>query len=223
MPRIMRKIAALLALPVFLLGLCTSPASAAEPQPASAEASNGPVIDPEVDRRDLHVPRIPANDIELGAFTGTYNVENFGAHLVGGVRLGYHLTEDIFLEGVYGQTRVSDDVFRQILPGGIFPNPQQILRYYDLSAGYNIFPGEIFLGRTHAKVSTMYVVAGLGATKFNETSHMTVNAGLGTRVFLKDWVAIQADVRDHVFSLDLLGSRRTTQNLELTAGVTFFF
>lgn len=191
--------------------------------PMKEKATNQQVIEPQVDRRDVHVPRIPSSDIELGVFTGTYDTQNFGASLVGGVRAGYHITEDVFVEGVYGQTKVSDENFRQILPGGIFPTPKQTLRYYDLSAGYNIFPGEIFLAHNHAKVSTVYVVAGLGTTKFDNTSHETVNVGAGLRVFLADWSAVQLDVRDHVFSINLLGQPQTTQNLELTLGLTFFF
>ncbi len=119
--------------------------------------------------------------------------------------------------------RSRDSTFRDILPGGIFPAPKEILRYYDLSVGYNIFPGEIFLGRNHAKVSAFYLIAGLGSTKFNDASHQTVNVGAGMRVFLKDWVAVQLDVRDHMYSIDLLGSKKNTNNLETTAGVTFFF
>ena len=188
-----------------------------------APAASEPVIAPELDRRDISVPHIPSNDFEAGVFTGVYNAENFGASVVGGLRLGYHITEDIFVEGVYGQTKVSDTAFRAILPGGIFPQPSQVLRYYDLSAGYNLFPGEIFLGRTHAKVSTLYIVAGIGNTKFDDTNHLTFNGGAGFRVFLKDWVSVQLDVRDHLYSIDLLGTRKDTNNLETTAGLTFFF
>ncbi len=201
-----------------LLGLACLPLHAADATPASDQ-----VIVPGVDLRNVKVPRIPSNDIELGVFAGSYNVENFGASMVKGLRLGYHITEDVFVEAAMGQTWVSDESFRQILPGGIFPISRLILRYYDLSAGYNIFPGEIFLGRNHAKVSTIYIVGGLGTTKFDNASHETVNFGFGTRVFFTDWFATQVDVRDHVFSLDLLGSRKETQNLELTAGLTFFF
>ena len=43
------------------------------------------------------------------------------------------------------------------------------------------------------------------------------------RVFAKDWFALQVDFRDHIYSIDLLGTRKDTQNLELTAGATFFF
>lgn len=201
----------------------TPPDSTPSATPMSEKAANQQVIEPQLDRRDVHVPHIPSNDFELGVFTGTYDTQNFGASLMGGVRAGYHITEDVFVEAVYGQTKVSDENFRQILPGGIFPTPKQTLRYYDLSVGYNIFPGEIFLARNHAKVSTVYVIAGLGTTKFDDASHETVNVGAGLRVFLADWSAIQLDVRDHVFSINLLGQPQTTQNLEVTLGMTFFF
>jgi len=205
------------------------PAAEAQPTaprggaPINEKPADQQVIEPQVDRRDVRVPHIPSNDFELGIFTGTYDTQNFGASLVGGVRGGYHITEDVFVEAVYGRTKVSDKVFRQILPGGIFPTQRETLSYYDLSVGYNLFPGEIFLGRNHAKVSTIYLIAGLGSTKFNAASHETVNFGAGSRVFLADWMALELDVRDHVFSLNLLGLPQTTQNLELTAGVTFFF
>ena len=43
------------------------------------------------------------------------------------------------------------------------------------------------------------------------------------RVFLTDSLSLQVDMRDHIFSLDLLGQRQSTQNLELTGGLTFNF
>lgn len=181
------------------------------------------VIEPNVDRRDVRVPRIPSNDIELGAFAGTYSTQNFGSSLVAGVRLGYHITEDVFVEGTYAATRVTDQDFRLILPGGIFPSEKQTLSYYNVSAGYNVLPGEVFIGRNTAKATALYLIGGIGSTRFLEQRRQTFNFGLGWRMFLRDWAALQVDMRDHVFSLDILGKRRNTQNLELSAGVTFFF
>jgi outer membrane beta-barrel protein len=216
-----------LAIGLLVLGFAAVPATAlaadAAPTQAEPPPANAPVIDPELDRRNVRVPHIPSNDIEVGLFTGTYASENFGSNIVGGLRLGYHVTEDVFVEGVYAQTRISDQDFRQILPGGIFTSPRQTLRYYDLSAGYNVLPGEIFLGRHLAKVTAVYLITGLGSTEFANQRHLSFNAGAGLRLFLRDWVALQADMRDHLYSIDLLGTRKTTQNLEFTGGVTFFF
>jgi outer membrane beta-barrel protein len=200
-----------------------APAATADAKPAEPAPANPPVIDPQLDVRKVKVPHIPSNNIEVGLFAGTYETENFGSNVVGGVRLGYHITEDVFVEAVYGQTKVSDEDFRQILPGGIFVTPRQTLRYYDVSAGYNILPGEIFLGHKLAKVTALYLVVGLGSTEFASQRHLTFNAGTGTRLFLRDWVALQIDMRDHIYSVDLLGTRKTTQNLEFSGGVTFFF
>jgi len=187
------------------------------------ESTAQQVIEPQVERREVKPPRIPSNDIELGAFVGTYGTQNFGSSAVAGVRLGYHITEDVFVEAAYGATKVSDQDFRLILPGGIFPSEKQTLSYYNLSAGYNVLPGEAFIGKNTAKATAVYLIGGIGSTHFLEQRRQTVNVGLGLRMFMRDWAALQVDMRDHIFSLDILGQRQTTQNLELSAGLTFFF
>ncbi len=194
-------------------------ALAADPPPPP----NDQVVVPQVDRRDLEVPKFPSNDFEFGLYTGSYSTQNFGTSWVYGAKVGYHITEDFFVEGVYGQTNVSDELFRQILPGGVFPQEKEKLSYYNLSIGYNLLPGEIFLGARRARPSQFYLVAGVGSTKFGDQRRPTFNVGFGYRVYLADWAALQLDLRDHVFSLDLLGTRQSTQNVELTAGLSFFF
>ena len=186
-------------------------------------ANNDQVVIPQVDRRDIEKPKFPSNDFEIGLFTGSYATQNFGSSWVYGARIGYHITEDFFVEGAYGQTKVSDELFRQILPGGIFLQDTEKLAYYNLSIGYNLFPGEIFIGGRRARPSQFYIVAGFGSTKFVDQKKPTFNAGFGYRVYLADWVALQLDLRDHIFSLDLLGRRENTQNIELTGGLTFYF
>jgi outer membrane beta-barrel protein len=181
------------------------------------------VVVPQVDRRDIEKPKFPSNDFEIGLFTGTYATQNFGSSWVYGARIGYHITEDFFVEGVYGQTKVSDELFRQILPGGIFTEEHEKLSYYNFSVGYNLFPGEIFVGGRRARPSQFYLVGGVGSTKFDQQTRPTFNVGFGYRVYLADWIALQLDLRDHVFSLDLLGKRESTQNVELTGGLTVYF
>jgi len=205
-------------LAVALLGSLATTANAQDQKPANEQ-----VIVPEVDRRDVKLPRIASKDIEAGAFAGTYATQNFGAAAVAGVRLGYHITEDVFVVGAYGASKASDDAFRQVLPGGVIAEGAEKLTYINLSAGYNLLPGEVFLGRNRAKASAVYVIGGVGTTKFNEQSRQTLNFGLGLRVYLGQRSALQVDMRDHVFSLDLLGKRQSTHNLELTAGFAYYF
>ena len=211
-------------------GFVASLAASLAPSMALAQSTapeqktpNEQVITPEVDRRDIKMPRFPSNDFEIGVFAGTYSTQNFGTSAVAGLRAGYHITEDIFVEGVIAQTKVSDEDFRQVLPSGIFTTPKQKLSYYNLSVGYNILPGETFIGAKRAKASALYLIAGVGSTRFVEQRRQTFNVGMGNRLFLTDKAALQIDLRDHIFSLDLLGTRKNTQNLELTGGFTYFF
>ena len=211
-------VAALAVLAVTLAATATAQAQAPGQQPANEQ-----VIEPQVPRRDVRVPKIPSSDVLIGAYVGTYGTENFGASTVYGARLGYHITEDFFVEATYAQTKVSDESFRQILPGGVFANAEENLTYYNLSAGVNILPAEVFFGSRFAKPSAVYLIAGVGGTKFLDQRKQTISAGIGFRVFVRDWMALQVDFRDHVYSIDLLGRRSNTQNLELTGGLSFFF
>jgi outer membrane beta-barrel protein len=189
-----------------------------------SKPANEQVIEPQVDRREVKLPKFPSKDFEVGLFAGTYATTDFGAHPVAGLKLGYHITEDFFAEAVYAQTKISDETFRLIFPGGgVFPTETVKLTYYNLSAGYNVLPGEVFIGRNIAKASQFYLIGGVGSTKVNQQNRQTVNLGFGLRVYFSDKAAIQLDVRDHIFSLDLLGKLKSTQNLELTGGFTYFF
>lgn len=197
----------------------TAPPAGGTATPAAAP----PVVEPQVARRDLKLPNYPARDIEFGLFAGTYSTQNFGTSGVSGVRLGYHITEDFFVTGQYGSTKVSDDSFRQILPGGIFVNRTETLKYYTLAMGYNLLPGEVFFGGGTAKLSQGYILAGAGTTDFAGQRKQTIDLGFGLRLLWNQRFAMQAEVRDHMFSLDLLGRRETTHNPEITFGVTVIF
>src|SRR5215470_14577322 len=101
---------------LFLLSVAAAPAlcmAQATPQ----QPSNEQVIQPQVDRREVKLPKYPSKDFAIGVFGGTYSTQNFGSSAVAGVRLGYHISEDIFVDAVYAQTKVSDENYRQILSG----------------------------------------------------------------------------------------------------------
>ena len=201
------------------LSLCTAALCMLATNAALAQQ----VIVPEVERREVKLPKFPSKDIAVGLFAGTYATQNFGAAAVVGGRLGYHVTEDWFVEATLGQSKVSDEAFRQVLPGGIFTDPKEKLSYYEFSAGYNLLPGEVFPTATRAKATAIYLVAGVGSTKFNQQRSQTLSFGLGGRLLLTERAALQFDIRDHVFSLDLLGKRQSTHNVELTGGFTYYF
>jgi outer membrane beta-barrel protein len=210
------------AIPKFLLAAASAmgPAAAAA---QSRESIPEPVIPAQVDRRDVHVPRIKANDVEIGAYAGILSVQGFGSKPSAGLRLGYHVTEDFFLEGTYGRSKVSDESYRRVgIP--LFKSGEVIpLTYYNLSLGWNLFPGEVFTGKDWAMTSAVYVVGGVGNLKFNDESHTTYDIGIGIRVLPKDWVSLRFEMRDHIFSSDLLGKNELTHNFEMTLGLSAYF
>lgn len=220
-PMITKSLVAAMRAAVFV-PLLAAAGGALAADPVAPSNADQPVV-PQLDRREVALPQYPSNDFELGLFAGTYATQNFGAHAVYGLRLGYAVTEDIFVEGVYGKTKVSDEAFRQILPSGVFEQPTANLSYYNLSVGYNVLPAEIFIGSKHAKPAALYLIGGVGSTKFVNQTRQTFNFGAGFRVYMSDWAALQLDARDHIFTLDLLGKQQSTHNLEFTAGLTVIF
>ena len=125
------------------------------------------VIEPQIDRRDVHIPKIRASDIEIGYYTGRLSVEDFGAESSSGYRIGYHVTEDFFIEGMRGTSLVSDLSFRRLgIP--ILRKPTVDLTYSYVSIGYNMFPGEVFIGKSFAMTSAVYLVGGVGNVNFND-------------------------------------------------------
>ena len=207
---------------VFLFAaFWAAPAMAAPDVESPPETAQ--VIEPQLDRNTITVPHIDADDFEVGVFGGIYSAEDFGSNSVKGLRIAYHVTEDVFFEGTVAETTVSDELFRQILPGGVFENPEETLRYYNVSVGYNILPGEVFLTKSTAFASAVYVVAGVGSTDFMNEKRLTVNAGMGVRLLLKDWLSFHLAMRDHVFETDILGRRKNAHNFELATGLAVFF
>jgi outer membrane beta-barrel protein len=194
-----------------------------ETAPPTAEAP-GQVIDPVVERREIKEPAIDREDFEIGGYVGIMSIEDFGSDVVYGVRLAYHITDGFFVEGMVGQTEAGLTSF-EVLSGGarLLTDSERTLTYYNLNLGYNILPGEVFIGEGRAYNTNLYLIAGLGSTEFAGDDRFTVNVGAGYRFLLTDSVALHLDVRDHLFDIDLLGEEKTVHNLEAHLGLTVFF
>ena len=191
--------------------------------PPSAEGP-GQVIDPQVERREIREPAIDSEDFEVGVFVGVMSIEDFGSNVVYGTRVAYHITEGFFVEGTVGQTEAGLTSFEELSGGArLITESQRTLTYYNLNLGYNILPGEVFLGEGRAYNTNLYLIAGLGSTRFAGDDRFTVNVGAGYRFLINDAVALHLDFRDHLFDIDLLGEEKTVHNLEAHLGVTVFF
>ena len=194
-----------------------------EAPPPSTEPP-GQVIDPQVERREIKEPKIDREDFEAGGYVGIMSIEDFGTNVVYGVRLAYHVTEGFFVEGTVGQTEGGLTSF-EILSGGapIISDDERTLTYYNLNLGYNLLPGEGFIGEGRAYNTNFYLIAGMGSTSFAGDDRFTVNFGAGFRFLFTDSIALHLDFRDHMFDIDILGEDKTAHNLEGHVGVTVFF
>ena len=208
---------------VYALGLlCLSWATTASA--AKEELFEGEqVINPEVKRREIKTERIDTEDLEVGFFTGLYSTEDFGTNPVLGVRLAFHINEHFFVEGIGGTTETEPTSSESIFPTP-FPLVQdRTLTYYNVSIGWNVLPGESFIGSNWAFSSAYYLIAGAGNTEFADETYFTFNLGMGLRFLVTDWMAFHLDMRDHVFEHEILLETKTTHNLEMHTGFTLFF
>ena len=195
------------------------PALAANPDELELE----PLVVREPERRNVDVDKLDKENFEIGAFGGVLSVEDFGSNTLLGARAAYHVTEGLFVEGVYGETELGQTSFEKLSGGAqLLSDAERDMTYYNVSVGWNIFPGESFVGRWAFK-GGLYVIAGVGSTEFGGDSLFTVNGGIGYRLAATDWLAFRVDIRDHVFETDLLGVNETKHNIEFSGGLTIFF
>jgi outer membrane beta-barrel protein len=190
----------------------------------STDNGQPPVIEPQVDRRDIETAKIDTEDFEVGIFAGQLSVEDFGVNTVAGATFAYHITEGFFVELAAGRTDTGLTSFERLSGAAqLLTDDQREYTYYNLSLGYNILPGETFIGRNRAINTALYVLGGVGKTNFAGDDRFTVDVGLGLRLMPVDWFAIHVDIRDQIFDIDLLGQEKTAHNLAAHLGVSFFF
>ena len=203
---------------------CLWSATALAAEDSTDQGTGQQVIQPQIERREVGIDEIDSEDFEVSVFGGLLSTEDFGANAVIGARVAYHVTEGIFFEATYGRSKTTESSFERYY-GGLpaLTDERRILSYYNVSLGYNLLPGETFIGRNWAFRSALYVIGGAGSTTFAGDDRFTLNVGAGYRFLATDWLAIHLDMRDHIFDIDLLGDNKTTHNLETTAGLSIFF
>jgi len=188
------------------------------------DSGQPPVIEPDVERREIQTAKIDTEDFEVGLFAGELSVEDFGVNTVVGARFAYHVTESFFVELAGGRTDTEPTSFERLSGAAqLLTDAEREYTYYNVSLGYNIFPGEGFFGSDRALNTATYLIGGVGKTTFAGDDRFTLNLGIGIRIMPLDWFAVHADFRDHIFDIDLLGQEKTSHNLEAHLGVTFFF
>jgi outer membrane beta-barrel protein len=188
------------------------------------ESGRPPVIEPEIDRREIGQARIDTEDFEVGIYAGQLSVEDFGVNTVLGGHFTYHITEGFFVDLSAGKSDTDPTSFERLSGAAqLLTDDEREYSYYNLSLGYNVLPGVAFVGKNRAIITTIYVIGGVGKTDFAGDDRFTLNLGVGMRIMPLDWFAVHADFRDYIYDIDLLGQEKTSHNLEARIGVSFFF
>ena len=137
---------------------------AAQPKDLELE----PLVVREPERREVKVDEIDYGELRdrwrtAASSTSRTSVPN----AVYGVRAAYHVTEDFFVEGLYGRSELGETSF-ETLSGNVelLTDDDREFSYYNLSVGYNILPGEAFVGRKYAFRGGLYLIAGAGSSDF---------------------------------------------------------
>ncbi|VAW94612.1 FIG01036464: hypothetical protein [hydrothermal vent metagenome] len=195
-----------------------------EPNPDKEIIQTDPVIQPDVKRREVKESDINTENFEIGAFFGVISIEDFASAPVYGLRLDYHITEDLFIQGSYGQSEAGTTSFER-LSGGLqlLTDEQRQYTYYNVSIGYNLLPGEAFITKNTTFNTSFYLIAGAGSTEFAGDDLFTIVWGAGYSITANGWLAIHLDFRDYIFDIGVTGEEKTTNNLEATIGLNYYF
>jgi len=201
------------------------PLHAAEEDPEDEQSTgSGSIFDPKVERREVKREAIDTEDWEIGAYYGIISIEDFGTSELLGARVAYHVTEDFFIEGSYAQSTAGLSSFER-LNGNVvlLTDEQREYTQFNLGLGFNLLPGEGFIGEDLAFTSSLYLITALGGTDFAGEQRSTIMLGGGYRVLFTDWLAVHLTLKEHIYDIELLGSAKTANDLEISTSIAIYF
>ncbi|MCK6509110.1 outer membrane beta-barrel domain-containing protein [Myxococcota bacterium] len=154
----------------------------------------------------------------MGGGSYTFHAtESFGFELMGLFGTGFNTTIVDRLRAGEGTTPAPDGTTLKINPD--FARPQ-IMAFG--SFVWTPFPGKFQAGNAIVDIDA-YITAGAGYIRTNRSDLFGVSFGLGMRWMLASWFFVRMDIRDYIFSQNLLGGSVSVlnHNLVATFGVGF--
>lgn len=199
------------------------PASQAVAQSDEEEETDS-LIEPQIERTEFDESKIDSQDFEISIYGGYLSIDNFETDTVIGAKLGYHISENLFIQFNFGQGDAGETSFEKLSGGApLLSADEREVEYYLFSLGFNILPGESFVTDETTFNTIFYITGGAGTTEFAGDERFTIVYGVGYKVLFADSFTFDVEMRDLIFEQDLFGDEETTHNLELTFGVSLFF
>lgn len=142
---------------------------------------------------------------EVSASLGTLSIEDFPSELMGGISAAFVASEDFFVEYNYLTASISLSNFERN-PGFLTYTlgEGRRFRHYDLLLGYNLFQSEFFTDNKTSLLSNLYLVAGVGDTKFGTEDNFTYTLGVGYRAKFTKKLFMKIDFRNHFYDSALV-------------------
>jgi outer membrane beta-barrel protein len=182
------------------------------------------IVTPDIKRRTIKESDLDSEDFEIGLMFGLLTIEDFGTNEVQGITFSYHVTENIFTEATLGLSQLQKTSYER-LSGGVelLTDEQRNLNYYNLSLGYDLLPGEVYLTEKYHFHANIYLVGGVGNTHFSGKDYFTYSLGAGLRFFSTDWLSLDLSMRNYAFTHEIFGEVKKTNNLEGRFGLSIYF
>jgi outer membrane beta-barrel protein len=182
------------------------------------------LIEPQIERTEFDEALIDSYDFEIAAYTGYLAVENFNTDFVTGIKLGYHVSEDFFVQASYGLSEVGETSYERLSGGApLLSQSEREVEYYLIVLGFNLFPGEAFATDSTTFNTVFYISGGVGTTTFAGDDRFTIAYAVGHRTLFADGFSLDIEMRDLIFEQDIFGTEETTNNLEFTVSLNLYF
>ncbi len=190
----------------------------------SEEDDSGNLIEPQIERIEFDESLIDSDDFEFAVYAGYLAIEDFDTDIVIGFKLGYNVSEDFFVQASYGTGDSGETSFEKLSGGApLLSDDEREIKYYLVTLGFNLFPGEAFLTDSTTFNTVLYLSAGVGNTEFAGDDRFTVAYAVGHRTVFADGFSLDIEMRDLIFEQDLFGTEEITHNIELTVALNLFF
>jgi hypothetical protein len=100
------------------------------------EDENANLIEPEIERVEFDESQIDSYDFELAIYAGALALENFDTNPVVGLKLGYHVSEDFFVQGSYGVSDSGKTSYEKLSGGApLLSDSEREVEYYIFAIG----------------------------------------------------------------------------------------
>ncbi len=190
----------------------------------SDESDETTLIEPQIEREEFDESLIESDDFEVAVYGGYLAIEDFDTNFVVGVKLGYHISEDFFVQGAFGLSDSGETSFERLTGGApLLSDDEREVEYYLISLGFNLFPGEAFVTDSTTFNNVFYLSAGVGTTTFAGEDRFTIAYAFGYRTLFADGFSLDVEMRDLIWEMDIFGETENTNNLEFTVSMNLFF